>query len=100
MSELLKAIQNLPKQNVKKHFVNIDGNEIEVTLQKKLDIMRDGEDKFTMKDNEIVLKPVPKAKTKYPILKKAKKGYAFEQGDIHWPNAVIEGGAIWQIEYE
>jgi hypothetical protein len=53
-----------------------------------------------MKDNKIVLKPVPKAKTKYPILKKAKKGYAFEQGDIHWPNAVIEGGAIWQIEYE
>ena len=63
MSELLKAIQNLPKQNVKKHFVTIDGNEIEVTLQKKLDIMRDGEDKFTMKDNKIVLKPVPKAKT-------------------------------------
>ena len=78
MSELLKAIQNLPKQNVKKHFVTIDGNEIEVTLQKKLDIMRDGEDKFTMKDNKIVLINL----------------------FFHWPNAVIEGGAIWQIEYE
>ena len=100
MSELLKALQNLPEQVVKKHFVNIDGVDIEVTLQKKLEIMRHGEDKFVIKGNEIVLKPKPKAKTTYPILKQAKKGYSFEQGDIHWPNNVIDGGEVWQIEYE
>ena len=47
-----------------------------------------------------MLKPKTKPKTKYPILNKAKKGYVFQDGDIHWPNAVVEGGEAWLIEYE
>ena len=47
-----------------------------------------------------MLKPKTKPKTKYPILKKATKGYVFQDGDIHWPNKIEEGGETWQIEHE
>ena len=49
---------------------------------------------------EIVLRPVQKRKTQYTVLKKATKGYVFQDGDIHWPNGVVEGGLAWLIEYE
>ena len=96
MSDLFKLVK-VPQP--KKHFVTIDGKEIEETLQKKLEIMKHGEDAY-MLNPDIVLRPKPKPKTRYSVLKKAEKGYAFQDGDIHWPNAVVEGGETWQIEYE
>ena len=96
MSDLFKLVK-VPQP--KKHFVTIDGKEIEVTLQKKLEIMKHGEDAY-MLNPDIVLRPKPKAKTRYSVLKKAEKGYAFQDGDIHWPTDVVEGGETWLIEYE
>ena len=49
---------------------------------------------------EIVLKPKPKAKTQYSILKEAQKGYVFQDDDIHWPNGIAEGGKTRLIEQE
>ena len=49
---------------------------------------------------EFALKPKPKPKTQYSVLKTAKKGFEFEQGDIHWPNKIVEGGEAWLIEQE
>lgn len=104
MSELLKALQGLPQVNVKKHYVTIQGKQYQVGLEKKLEIMRNGEENYMIKPAkfgpEILLKPKPKSKNRYPILKKATKGYVFQEGDIHWPNAVVEGGESWQIEQE
>ena len=37
------------KPVVKKHTVTIQGNEVEVSLGKKLEIMRAGEDKYILK---------------------------------------------------
>ena len=72
-----------------------------VSLEKKLEVMKNGEDAYTWKSpTEIMLKPKTKPKTQYPILKKATKGYLFQDGDIHWPNAVAEGGETWLIEQE
>ena len=101
MSDLFKLVKApLPK----KHFVSIDGRKIQVPLAKKLEIMKLGEDAYMLKPAkhhpEIVLRPVPKRKTGYTVLRKADKGYAFQDGDIHWPNGVIEGGCTWQREYE
>ncbi len=96
MSDLFKLVKVQPP---KKHFVTIEGKKIEVSLQKKLEIMKHGEDEY-MLNPDIVLRPKPKAKTRYSVLKKAEKGYAFQDGDIHWPNAVVEGGETWLIEYE
>ena len=101
MSELLKALQGLPPVPKKVHTVTIQGQSLVVTLEKKLEVMRNGEDAYIWKSpTEIMLKPKTKPKTQYPILKKATKGYVFQDGDIHWPNAVVEGGETWLIEQE
>ena len=64
MSAIFKALANLPKREPKKHFVTVDGKEIEVALEKKLEMIRHGFDQYMMEDGKIVLKPVPKIKSK------------------------------------
>jgi hypothetical protein len=100
MSAIFDALKSLPKREPKKHFVMIDGNEIEVTLEKKLEIMRHGEDKYMIKDSKIVIKAIPKIKSKFKKLFVSEKGYHFVDNDTHWPEKVAEGGKTWQIEYE
>ena len=77
MSAIFDALDNLPKRQPKKHFVMIDGNKIEVTLEKKLEIMRHGEDKYMIEDSKVVLKPIPKIKSKFKKLIVSEKGYHF-----------------------
>lgn len=90
----------MPPVQEKKHFATIQGVEKEVSLQKKLEILKHGEENYMLKGNDIVLKPKPKLKTQYPILKDVEKGYHFFDNDIHWPNKVSEGGKSWLIESE
>jgi len=98
MSEIFK----IPKVAtvVKKHFVNVDGKQHEVSLEKKVEMLKHGEENYMFKDNRIVLRPPLKRKTVYPVLKQADRGYVFEQHDIHWPCGTEEGGMIWLIEQE
>ena len=100
MSAIFKALANLPKREPKKHFVTVDGKEIEVALEKKLERMRHGFDQYMMEDGKIVLKPVPKIKSKFKKLVDVDKGYHFIDDDIHWPEKIGRGGKAWQIEYE
>lgn len=101
MSELLKALQDLPEVKPKVHTVCIQGQNVVVTLEKKLEVMKHGEDAYHWTSAiEFELKPKPKPKTQYRTLEKTKSGYTFEKGDIHWPNAVIEGGESWLIKQE
>lgn len=101
MSVIFKG---LPPKPPKKHFVTIQGKQYQVGLKKKLEILQHGEENYMIKPAkfgpEILLKPKPKPKTRYSVLKKTTKGYSFEHGDIHWPNAVVDGGEAWLIEYE
>ena len=100
MSELLKALQDLPPVPKKKHFVTIQGKTVEVSLQKSLEVLRHGADAYIWQGNEFVLKPKPKTKTTYRTLQKDTRGYDFLDGDIHWPNKIIDGGVTWQRESE
>jgi hypothetical protein len=100
MSELLKVLQNLPPPRVRKHFVTIDGIKIEVSREKKTEILKHGEINYRLEGNQAVLKPRSSKKNDYPVLQKADKGFVFEQGDIHWPNGVAEGGEKWLIKSE
>tara|TARA_B100000405_G_scaffold299601_1_gene258146 strand:+ start:20 stop:322 length:303 start_codon:yes stop_codon:yes gene_type:complete len=100
MSAIFKALANLPKREPKKHFVTVDGKEIEVALEKKLEMMRHGFDQYMMEDGKIVLKPVPKIKSKFKKLVDVDKGYHFIDDDIHWPEKIDKGGKAWRIEYE
>ena len=78
----------------------MDGKEIEVALEKKLEMMRHGFDQYMMEDGKIVLKPVPKIKSKFKKLVDVDKGYHFIDDDIHWPEKIDKGGKAWRIEYE
>lgn len=98
MSEIFKIPKVVPVD--KKHFITIDGEQHEVTLSKKLEVLQQGEENFMWKENKLVLKPKPRPKTVYPVLRQAEKGYFFEQQDIHWPSDIQKGGLAWQIEYE
>ena len=97
MSDLFKALQNF-KTVAKKHTVLVDDQEIEVTLQKKLEIIQNGADNYTIKEGLVILKPRRRPGVVYPVLKKTDRGYSFHRGDIHWPEEIIEGGESWVIE--
>jgi len=97
MSELFKALNNF-KTVAKKHTVLVNGQEIEVSLQKKLEIIQNGADNYTIKDGLIISKPKRRPGVVYPVLKKTERGYWFHRGDIHWPEEIIEGGESWVIE--
>ena len=100
MLDLRKLLQELPPVPEKKHYVTIQGKKVEVSLKKSLEVMMHGEDAYIWKGDQFVLKPKPKIKTTYRILKKDEKGYDFIDNDIHWPNQIIEGGYTWQRESE
>ena len=100
MPGLFEALKNMPKREPKKFFITVQGKEHEVSLEKKLWARQHNEENLILKDGEIVVKPAPKPKIRYSVLKKASKGYTFQDSDIHWPNAVVEGGETWQIESE
>lgn len=107
MSEIFKALNNFKARPPKRHFVNIDGRRIEVTLDKKLEIMRHGEQNYTVsnvdgKTNIVEKSQIkPKAKTQYSqLIQTPHKGYVFLDGDIHWPTGIVDGGKAWLLEYE
>ena len=100
MSEIFKALANFPKRELKQHFVIVDGKKIEVSLGKKLEIMKHGQESYMLDEGNIVLKPTPKLKSKFRKLLASENGYYFVDDDIHWPEKVAEGGKTWQIEYE
>lgn len=100
MSSIFEALRNRPKKEPKKHFVSIDGKQIEVSLAKKLEIQKHGEQNYMLEDQQIVRRPVKKIKSKFTKLLKADQGYHFLDDDIHWPTQIGEGGKTWQIEYE
>ena len=84
----------------KKFFVKVEGNDFEVSLEKKKWAIMHGEDNLIIKDGQIALKPAPKPRTKHKTLKKAEKGYFFQCDDIHWPNEIAQGGVTWQTSAE
>jgi hypothetical protein len=100
MSELLKALQNLPPLTEKKHLVTIQGKTVEVSLERSLEVIKHGADAYMWKGDEFVLKPKSTFKTTYRTLQKNDRGYDFLDGDIHWPNKIIDGGVTWQRESE
>ena len=99
MTDFIKELQALQKPTKEKvHTVTIGGQTIVVTLEKKLEVMKYGEDAYMWKTaTEFVLKPPKTKKTRYSILKTTPQGYQFEEGDIHWPNGVVKGGKAWQL---
>ena len=98
MSDFLNELRQMSTPTKPKvHTVNIQGQNVVVSLEKKLEVLRNGEHAYMWKSPiEFVLKPKLTYKVTYPTLQKAEQGYQFENNDIHWPNAVVSGGETWQ----
>ena len=90
----------IPAWRNKIHTVCIQGKEIEVSLQKKLEIQRAGEYSFILKDGQIVPKPRKKVSLTCPQLVKADIGGHFCDGDPYWITEIAEEGYQWQIKSE
>ena len=101
MPGLFEALAKMPKRGPKKHFVTVDGEKYEVTFEKHQWAIQQGFENLMIKNGEIVLKPQRKIQVRYSELSKTeKKGYFFEDNDIHWPNKIAEGGLVWKIKPE
>jgi len=100
MEDIFKAFASVPPPKKKIHTVTIQGQEIEVSLQKKLEIQQAGEYAFIIKDGKIEPKPKKKAVVKYPVLVKAEIGAHFHDGDPYWIDRVDKEGYQWQIKSE
>jgi len=90
----------LPPPKKKTHTVVIQGQEIEVTLEKKLQVQRAGEYAFILDNGKIVPKPKQKNKLQCKVLVKADMGGHFYDGDPFWIEKISEEGYAWQIESE
>jgi hypothetical protein len=90
MPGFFEAMKNI-KPVAKKHTVTVQGKEIEVSLEKKLEIQRAGEDKYMLEGKDIVLIPKPKTARRFPVL----VGY---KQDPYWIET--DKGLLWQIEPE
>jgi len=91
MPGFFEAISKTEHPPVKKHMVTIQGKTIEVSLEKKLEILRTGEDRFMLDGTTIKLKPVKKTKRRFPVLKDL-------DGDPYWIDTAK--GFSWQTESE
>lgn len=98
MNELFKDI--VIPQTKKRHFIEVDGKNIEVSLQKKVEILNNGIGNYILENNEVVLKPKVKTQRTYSELRKDSKGYVFLDHDPYWPADIIEGGYTWQTPSE
>ena len=90
-----------PKE--KKYTVKIEGKEIEVSLEKSLEIQQAGEEAFMLQDGKIMRIPRKTNNLKKPVLKKqllGKPGYKFYDNDPLWVESIVEEGFSWQIESE
>ena len=82
------------------YTVNIQGKEIEVSLEKSLEIMKHGEESYMLEDGKIVRRPIKKNNLRKSVLKKSDKGYKFYDNDPLWVESIVEEGFSWQIESE
>ena len=100
MDELTRALMDMPPPKKKIHTVSIQGQEIEVSLQKKLEILRAGESAYILQDGKILPRPKKKTKVECKVLVKADMGGHFCEGDPYWIESVAEEGHQWQIKLE
>lgn len=94
MNEFIKALKQL--KVIKKTFtVTIEGQTIEVSLDKKLEIQRVGENNYMLQEGNIVRKPVEKHRNSQLELKKSDHGIVFLDHNPYWPIGNEKEGYKW-----
>ena len=98
--EAAEEVWGKEPEKKKIYTVNIQDKEIEVSLEKSLEIMKHGEEAYMLEGGKIVPRPIKKNDIKRPVLKKSDKGYKFYDNDPLWVESIVEEGFSWQIESE
>ena len=98
--EAAEEVWGKEPEKKKIYTVNIQGKEIEVSLETSLEIMKHGEEAYMLEGGKIVPRPIKKNDIKRPVLKKSDKGYKFYDNDPLWVESIVEEGFSWQIESE
>jgi hypothetical protein len=102
MPGFFEALDNFKHKEPKKHFVTVEGQTVEVSLEKKLEIMKTGIDQWTIQktSNGIVFvkKPIVPKEQKQTELTQAEKGITFYEHNPFWPTGTNSKGYTWQIK--
>ena len=98
MPGFFDALKDFKPTSPKKHYVTIDGNKIEVPLQKHIEIQRVGIENYEYKNNEIVRKVIVPKEQKQTTLKKVDTGVQFYDKDPFWVKGIGEPGYTWRIK--
>jgi hypothetical protein len=98
MSEFWKAQKEFKPTPIKKHYLTFNKEDIEVSLEKYLEVTRAGIENFEYKDKKIIrIKRIP-VEQRQPTLHSADVGYHFYNGDPFWVEKHNRGGFEWRIE--
>ncbi len=98
MPGFFDALKNFKSKERKPHTVTVEGQSMVVSLERKLEIMKVGEENYVWQKGEIVRKKITPKEQQQTILTKANKGYTFHKKDPFWVENINEEGYIWQIK--
>ena len=102
MPGFFEALDNFKNKETKKHFVKVEGQTVEVSLEKKLEIMKAGIGAWTIQktSNGIVFvkKPIVPKEQRQTELTQAEKGMTFYEHNTFWPKGKDKKGYTWQIK--
>ena len=102
MPGFFEALENFKHKETKKYFVTVEGQTVEVSLEKKLEIMKAGADKWTLQktSNGIVFvkKPIIPKEQKQTELIQSENGTTFYEHNPFWPVGKDSKGFTWQIK--
>ena len=102
MPGFFEALDNFKHKEPKKHFVTVEGKTVEVSLEKKLEIMKSGIGAWTIQKVSdgivFVKKPVVPKEQRQTELTQAENGITFYEHNPFWPMGTGNKGYTWQIK--
>lgn len=98
MPGFFEAFNKFKNKNEKKHFVTVDKQQVEVSLQQKLDILKAGEENYFCQRGPngavICRRPIVPKEQQQTQLTATSNGIKFYQGNPFWPTN--EGKTAYQ----
>lgn len=100
MPGFFEALEKFKDKKTKKHFVSVDGETIEVSLEQKLEVQRVGETEYFCKKGPngsvICKKPVVPKEQQQTMLAKVEEGIQFFENNPYWPEGTGKKGYTWR----
>ena len=102
MPGFFEALENFKHQEPKKYFVTVEGQTVEVSLEKKLEITKAGIDAWTIQKVSdgivFVKKPIIPKEQRQTELTQSENGITFYEHNPFWPIGRNSKEYTWQIK--